>query len=547
MEGSFFIIARVTTLNTDLILHNAKIYTVDSSQPWAEAVACSNGDIIAVGQNDEILSLAGPNTRRIDAQQKLVLPGLVDAHVHFLQYTMRQHQVNLFGVRNFEEVLRRVQEAVDTAKPNEWIQGYGWDENLWDTQPHRRQLDKIAPHNPVVLARMDMHTWWVNTTALNVAGITADTPNPPDSQIERDTSGELTGLLREWNAIRLVEQHIPEYDEKILAIWLRETIAQAHQLGLTGIHDQRVELEGSQSLRLFQNLNRQEELNMRVHHNIAADYLAEAASLGLQAGFGNDRLWLGHLKTFADGTMGSRTAWMLNPFEREPDNTGIIITPPEKLAELAWRANQAGFPMSVHAIGDRAVREVMAVLGEYPPPATVFSAGLPHRIEHVQIIHPDDLSQMGQHNIFASVQPVHLLTDWPTADKVWGQRARNTYAFRSLRDHGIALAFGSDAPVAPLNPMLGIYAAVTRQNEQGQPAEGWYPQERLSIAETIEGYTMGPAQVAGKEPWQGSIAPGKWADMIVLSRNIFEIPPDELLDVGVDTTIFNGVVVHQTQ
>jgi predicted amidohydrolase YtcJ len=316
---------------------------------------------------------------------------------------------------------------------------------------------------------------------------------------------------------------------------------------LTGIHDQRVELEGSQSLRLFQNLNRRRELTLRVHHNIAADYLAEATALGLQAGFGDDRLWLGHVKTFADGTMGSRTAWMLESFEGESDNTGIVVTRPEKLTQLAWQANQAGFSMSIHAIGDRAVREVMAVLAEHPARASDSSAGLPHRIEHVQIIHPDDLSQLGQQNIFASVQPVHLLTDWPTADKVWGPRARYTYAFRSLRDHGIPMAFGSDAPVAPLNPMLGIYAAVARQNEQGQPTAGWYPQERLSVAEVIEGYTLGPARLAGKEQWQGSISPGKWADMIMLSRNIFETPADELLDVNVDMTIFNGEVVHQTQ
>jgi len=537
----------VKILNADLILHDAKIYTVDSAQPWAEAVACNNGHISAVGQNDEILTLAGPNTRRIDLRQKLVLPGLTDAHVHFLQYAIRRHQVNLFGVRDFEEVRRRVREAVESAEPSEWIQGYGWDENLWDTQPHRCRLDDIAPHNPVVLARMDMHTWWVNTLALNLSGITAATPNPPDSQIEHDLEGKPTGLLREWNAIRLVEQHIPAHDEKILATWLHETIRQAHQLGLAGIHDQRIEQEGSQSLRLFQNLNRQGELKLRVHHNIAADFLAEAETLGLQAGFGNDRLWLGHVKTFADGTMGSRTAWMLEPFEQEPDNTGIVVTSPERLAELAWQANQAGFPLSVHAIGDRAVREVMAVLGEYPPPTAAFSAGLPHRIEHVQIIHPNDLPQLGRHNIFASVQPVHLLTDWPTADKVWGQRARYTYAFRSLQEYGIPMAFGSDAPVAPLNPMLGFYAAVARQNEQGQPPGGWHPQERLSVAEAVAGYTLGPARLAGKEKIQGSITPGKWADMIVLSDNIFEIPSDELPDVKVEMTIFNGEVVHQTQ
>ncbi len=533
-------------MNIDQILHNARIFTVDPTQPWAEAVACANGKIVAVGSNSDILALAGSQTQKIDAQQKLVLPGFTDAHVHFLEYAIRQHQVNLFGVRDVAKVRRRIEQAVAETQPGEWIQGWGWSEDYWELQPHRRWLDEVAPHNPVALARMDMHSWWVNTLALNQVGITLHTPSPPDSEIERDEAGELTGLLREWNAIRLVEQHIPLPDEFILKNWLCEAIGYAHQLGLTSIHDQRVEKEGPQSLRLFQSLNFQEELYLRVHHHLVDDYLSEVTTLGLQAGFGNDRLWLGHVKNFSDGTLGSRTALMLDSFEGE-DNYGITITPPERLAQLTWEANQAGFPLSVHAIGDRAVRQAIEVLAEYPPEAMAFRPRLPHRIEHVQLIHPDDLPNLGSSNIFASMQPVHLLTDWHVADAVWGQRSRYAYAFRSMLDHSVPLAFGSDAPVAPLNPMLGIYAAVTRQDEQGQPAHGWYPEEKLTVAEAIEGYTMGPARLAGKEHKQGSITPGKWADMIILSRNLFEIPPAELKDVTVDTTIFDGEIIYQAE
>jgi predicted amidohydrolase YtcJ len=475
----------------------------------------------------------------------LVLPGLIDAHVHFRQYTIRRHQINLLGVKDFDEVLEQIRQAVANAQPGQWLQGWGWDENLWDVQPGRTWLDDIAPHNPVVLARMDMHTWWVNSAALAQAGITADTPDPPESRLERDAGGELTGLLREWNAIRLVEKHIPEPDETLLLEWLRETIAEAHQLGLTGIHDQRIEQEGEQSFRLFQALHRQGALNLRVHAHLAADYITAAAVLGLQAGFGDDRLWLGHVKAFADGTMGSRTARMLAPFEGEPDNLGMVITPAEEVRALAEKARQAGFSLSVHAIGDRAVRDVATVLAECPPGLSSFTTGLPHRIEHVQIIHPDDLSWLGQHNIFASVQPVHLMTDWTTADQVWGKRARYAYAFRSLLNHGTSLAFGSDAPVAPLNPMLGIYAAVTRQNEQGEPAQGWYPEERLTVAEAIRGYTNGPALLTGQQHRQGSITPGKWADMIVLDNNLFEISMAELAGVGVTLTVFAGQVVYR--
>jgi len=553
------------TERADLVLYNARLYTVDPAQPWAEAVACAHGRIVAVGSNEEILNLADRATRRIDAGGRLVLPGLTDAHVHFLQYAIRRQEVSLFGVRDFEEVRRRVRQAVEKAEPGQWVQGWGWDENLWDTQPTAALLDDIAPRTPVLLARMDMHTWWVNSAVLKLAGITRETPDLPESRIERDPSGQPIGLLREWNAIRLVEPHLPKPSSAMLQSWLKEAIAECHRLGLTGIHDQRVQREGRQTFRLFQALRRQGELNLRVHMNIAAEHLAEAATLGLQPGFGDERLWIGHLKAFADGTLGSRTAWMLEPFEAEPNNYGLVVTPTETLNELAVQAGKAGFPLSVHAIGDRAVREVLDVLSELPsfeqrsrgagaqgednfspaPPLLRPPAALPHRIEHVQVIHPDDLPRLSQAGIVASVQPVHLLTDWSVANKNWGRRARYTYAFRSLLNHGTRLAMGSDAPVAPLNPMLGIYAAVTRQDERGEPTGGWYPEERLTVAEAIEGYTMGPAHLSGKQAVQGSITPGKWADLVMLSQDLFEVSPGEIPETKVEMTVFEGQVVYQ--
>jgi hypothetical protein len=550
-------------MTANLIIHNARIYTVDAAAPWVSAVACAGGRIMAVGSDDEILNLAGPDTERFDAGGRLVLPGLTDSHVHFLQYAIRRHEVNLFGVRDFEEVRRRVQQAVEQAAPGRWVQGWGWDENLWDVEPTRTHLDDIAPHTPVVLRRLDMHSCWVNGAALKRAGVSRETPDPPESRLERDAAGEPTGILREWNAMRLVESHIPRPTAAELRPWLQEAIGVAHQLGLTGIHDQRVQREGRQSFRLYQALNRAGELKLRVHMNIAAEHLPEVATLGLQPGFGNDRLWIGHVKAFADGSLGSRTAHMIEPFEGEPDNYGLVVTPADTLWELAQQADKAGYAFSVHAIGDMAVRQVIDVLSEFQPAAqdqvkhvTVVSSAqsqvadpapdrLPHRIEHVQVIHPTDLPRLSRHGLVASVQPVHICFDWRPANKNWGQRARYAYAFRSLLDHGTHLAFGSDAPVAPLDPLLGIYAAVTRQDEQGQPAGGWYPEERISMAETIHAYTMGPARLAGKQSHQGSLSPGKWADMIVLSQNIFDIPPEAILETKVALTIFDGDVVHR--
>jgi predicted amidohydrolase YtcJ len=527
-------------MKADLILHNGRVFTVDRANPWAEAVACAQGRILAVGSNDDVTSLAGSATRVIDVGQRLVLPGLTDAHVHFLHYVMQHQQVCLFGVNCLEEVRQRVRRAVEQAPPGSWVQGWGWDEFGWDVPPHRRLLDDIAPRTPVVLKRMDMHTWWVNAAALDLAGISAETPDPARGGIER-------GILREWDAIRLVERHIPQPDEPTLLKWLLAGISEAHCLGLTGIHDQRVEQEGQVSFRLFQELRRRGQLDLRVHLNIAAERLAETSAVGLQSGFGDDRLWMGHVKAFADGTMGSQTGLMLDPFEGQPDNWGMAVASTESLAQLMDEAVEAGFSLSVHAIGDRAVRELLDVLGDGPSRTDKCDRHdeLPHRIEHVQLIHPDDLPRLGQYGIVASMQPVHLMTDWPTADRLWGQRSRYAYALRSLWDHGTRLAFGSDAPVAPLNPMLGIYAAVARQDGGGHPKGGWYPEERISVAEAVHGYTMGPAYAAGRQGVSGSISPGKWADMVVLSRDLFRIPAAEIKETSVYLTIFDGQIVYQ--
>ncbi|RME75864.1 MAG: amidohydrolase [Chloroflexi bacterium] len=535
-------------MKADLIIHHARIYTVDPKTPWAEAVACLDGRIIATGSNDSIRKLAGSRTRLINARGRLVLPGFIDSHVHFLHYAVRRQEVNLFGVRHLDEVRRRLAEAAASRRPGEWILGWGWDEIHWDAPPHRRLLDDITPNNPVLLRRMDMHTYWLNSAALRQVGITAETPDPPHSQIERDPSGDPTGILREWNALRLVDPHLPRPDLDTLYRWTAEAIADAHALGLTGIHDQRVQREGRQSFQVWQKLNREGYLNLRVHMNIAAEHLPEAATLGLQPGFGNDRLWIGHLKAFADGTMGSRTAWMLAPYENDPQNTGLPVVAGDDLWQLADQARQAGFPLSVHAIGDRAVREVIDVYAEVQPvpgrAASALAPPFPYRIEHVQVIHPDDLPRLGRFRIAAAVQPIHLCSDWPTADRVWGDRARYAYAFRSLLENGVLLAFGSDAPVAPLNPLLGIYAAVARQDTDGQPADGWYPQERITVAEAVYAYTIGPATLSGKQHLQGSITPGKWADLVMLSQDIFDIPPEQIPATTVDLTVFSGQIVH---
>jgi predicted amidohydrolase YtcJ len=533
-------------MTADLILTNGRVYTVDPAHPWAEAVAVRDGRILAVGADADIAALAGPRTQRIDAAGRLVLPGLTDSHVHFLGWAERRHQVNLFGLTDLADVRERLTAALRTARPEEWIIGWGWDDSAWDARPTAAWLDRVTSHHPVMLARMDMHTWWVNSRVLEIAGITAETPDPPQSSIGRDATGQPNGLLSEWNALALVEAYIPQPSTAAQRRWLEEAVAAANRLGLTGIHDQRVEHEGQQSLRLFQTLRRDGQLTLRVHCNIASEHLLEASQLGLQAGLGDDTLWLGHVKAFADGTMGSRTAHMLAPFEGEPDNTGLVVKDTADLWGLIVAAGEAGFPISVHAIGDRAVRETLDVMSEWTVTRAAGSRlPMPQRIEHVQLIHLDDLGRLAQNGIVGAVQPVHLMTDWPTADRVWGERGRYAYAFRSLIDRGAILALGSDAPVAPLDPMLGIYAAVTRQDAAGQPAGGWYPDERLTMAEAIAGYTLHPAFLSGKDDRLGSIAPGKYADLVVLSQNLFDIEPAAIPQTRAELTLFNGEVVFE--
>jgi len=537
-------------LQADLLLQNGTVYLVEPAHIRAQAVAVKDGRIFAVGDESELEPLIGSETQVIDLEGRLVLPGLTDSHTHFLAYALRRHQVVLDGVGDWQEIRRRVQAGVERAAPGEWVLGWGWNQNLWGdgTFPSKADLDDIAPHNPVALTRTDFHTLWVNSLALKGAGITAETSDLPESRIDRDpATGEPSGILREWGAVRLVEDMIPMPNDDAVDAALRETITEAHQLGLTGVHDMRVETERWNALRAFQRLHRRGELDLRVSCALPVDRLDEAVAVGLGSGLGDATLRVGGVKVFTDGSMGSGTAWVLEPYADDPHNYGLAVTPRDQLWDIARRAEQAGLSLTIHAIGDRAVREVLDVLAEVRKNGERgMERGLRHRIEHVQIIHPDDIPRLAQLGVIASVQPVHVMDDWPLADRVWGhERSRTAYAYRSLLNAGTHLTLGSDCPVASLNPLLGIQAAVLRQNSKGEPRDGWHPEERLTVAEAVRGYTMGPAYTAGLEDVLGSITPGKLADLVVLDRDIFEIEPAEIASVRPTMTIFDGRVVYQ--
>lgn len=540
----------------DLILYNAQIYTVEPAQPWVQAVAIRQHYILAMGDTAEVLTLAGPATQLFDLNGKLVLPGLCDAHIHFLDWSLGQREVVLADCASKAEMLARIAQRAAASVMDAWITGQGWNESRWGGNefPTVAELDAVTgPEQPALFWRSDMHVAVVNTAAMQLAGVSAATPDPVGGVIEHASDGQPSGIFKE-SAITLITKHIPQLQGAIVDAALSDGLRQLHQWGITAIHDQRLKEsdDGLRALAAYQRLRQAQQLKLRVNCNLAAHSLPDLAALGLRSGFGDDYLRLGHIKVFADGSLGSRTAWLLAPFEKqqadEPDNYGMSVTPPDQMARAFRQAIELGFPISVHAIGDYANRVCLDIFEE------LVTAGIqptiPNRIEHVQTIAPQDLPRLAQLGITASVQPIHVLDVMDTVERTLGARAADTYTFRSLLEHGTRLAFGSDAPVASANPFLGFHAAICRQRTERMPAPPWYGQERLSLEATIYAYTKGAAQAAGWAPVIGSIIPGKRADLIVLDRNLFElvahgVTGSEIAETQVVMTLFDGEIVYQ--
>jgi predicted amidohydrolase YtcJ len=450
-----------------------------------------------------------------------------------------------------EECLRRVEERVRSAKPGEWILGHGWNQNNWHPStsggggegwPSSSALDRIAPNNPVYLTAKSLHAGWANSAALKRAGITADTPNPANGQLQRDEHGELTGILLE-TAMGLVSKVIPEPSVEFIAQAIEQAQSLLWRMGLTGVHD----FDRRACFMALQQLHARGALKLRVTKSIPLEDLDHAVELGLRTGFGDDWLRTGSVKAFMDGALGPRTAAMFQPYLSEPENRGILTMDAEELFEYGRQAVEVGLSMAVHAIGDRANHEALDAFAQLRRFGR--DQGLPplrHRIEHVQVLHPDDAARLAELGIIASMQPIHATSDMQMADRYWGERAALSYAWRTQLQHGARLTFGSDAPVESPNPFLGLHAAVTRQRADGSPApEGWYPQQRLSFKEALEAYTLGPAFTTGMETRLGRLCPGYLADLIVLPTNPFEISPSEITELESDATMLGGEWVWQ--
>lgn len=522
-----------------LILLNGNIVTLDPTLPRAAALVLTRDEILYVGDDATAQSFRDSHSDTIDLQGKLVLPGLTDAHLHFTGFAQSLENVNLVGTTSLEQAVARVRERVSQTKPDIMIWGSGWNNAEWSDPgfPTRRALDAVAPQNPVILTRKDGHSMWVNSLVLQDAGITRDTVSPAGGVIDHDENGEPTGILRE-NAMELLGAGVGVFSANIRQETLLRAINFAHSRGLTTVHS----IEGANALRAFQTARANQKLTLRVVHTIPADKTELAAKIGIMRGLGDEWLKLQAIKIFADGSLGSHTAEMRDPFVDTPDNRGVATTDSETMLRYSREACDAGIDVWIHAIGDYAITrtlDVFALLRAQGYHDPIF------RIEHVQHLHPSDVNRFRELNVVCSMQPLHQPGDMFVADAVLGpERAAWTYAFRSLLDAGATLAFGSDCPVESLDPFLGIHAAVTRQNTQGIPPEGWYPAQRISVLDAVRAYTLGAAQSSGDLSRAGSLSIGKRADAIVLDRNLFEIPAREIPDVKVCYTISGGSIVH---
>jgi len=516
------------------ILHKARIFTGIAGHPWAHTLAISNGRIIGIDQS-ALAWNGAPDVVTEDLKGALVIPGITDAHIHLMWYAQGLRELDLRDLDRAETLARIAKKAFESP-PGTWITGRGWDQNIWEetSYPTAAELDRAAPRHPVLLNAKSGHVVVANTPAMEAAAITANTPDPVHGLIGRDERGQPNGLFFE-DAIGCVGSAKPKPDLDTLVALVDEAQHNLLARGITGVHD----VDGNPAFGAFQALKKQGGLKIRIVKYVRLEALDAVIEAGLRSGFGDDQLLFGGLKLFADGALGARTAAMFSPYEEEPDNVGLLTLEPDQLMDISRRAASGGLALAIHAIGDRTNRMVLDVLEAVKP----INPDLRHRIEHVQLIDEADQARLGRNGFVASMQPTHAIHDIRMADRYWGSRSAQAYAWRSIKDAGATLAFGSDCPIEVFDPFLGLYAAVTRRSEtDGYPSpDGWYSKQRLTLTEALRAYTWGAAYAAGLEDRLGYLTPGYHADLVVLDHNIFELPPEALLETKVTRAMIEGV------
>ena len=534
-------------LSADLVIINAKVHTMDRSQPIAEAVAVLGNRIVAVGSTKAIRDLAGTNTRVIDAKGQLVLPGFNDAHVHFMSGGFQLSSVDLRDANTPQEFAERIRDFAAKLPRGRWITGGDWDHERWPDAklPAKELIDRYTPDTPVFVNRLDGHMALANSLALKLAGVTRETKDPDGGVIVRDSkTGEPTGILKDA-AQSFVWKVIPaaSFEEKLAAA--RAATNHAASLGVTSVQD----MSAGVDVGVYQTLLDRGELKTRVYAVWPLPSWDRLARTGVRAHFGSAMLRTGGLKGFADGSLGSTTALFFEPYLDAPSTSGIPsdeMFPEGAMLERVRGADRAGLQVIIHAIGDRANDNILSIYERVEKENG--DRDRRFRVEHAQHLRPQDIPRFALDKVIASMQPYHAIDDGRWAEKRIGpERAKTTYAFRSLLDSGATLAFGTDWTVAPLNPLLTIYAAATRRTLDGKHPNGWIPEQKISVEEAVRAYTVGSAFAEFQENEKGTIAPGKLADLVILTQDIFKIDPKEIEKVKVVTTIMDGRVIYEVK
>ncbi len=528
----------------DLIVTNAHIYTVDANRPVVEAMAIRGGRVVATGPRRLIESLKGPNTRVVDANGRAIIPGMVDAHVHLAGLGQTLRNVDLVGTTSYQQVIAKVVARAREVPAGTWITGHGWDQNDWaDTRfPTHDALSQAVPAHPVLLERIDGHAVLANAAAMHAAGVTAATKDPAGGRLERGPNSTPTGVFVD-NASGLVGRVVPAPSKDELRTAVLTAIKETNRWGLTGVHDAGV---GREIVDLYEELAREGKYDLRNYIMVGNDDSTVAHYLrrGPQNGLYDGRLWIRSIKLVADGALGSRGAALLEPYSDEARNNGLVTIPPGRVHDVAVQALKAGFQVNVHAIGDRANRTVLdefeQALKETPVGEHRF------RIEHAQIIHPDDIPRFAELGVIPSMQASHQTSDmyWAT-NRLGSTRVLGAYAWRSLLNSGVVIPNGSDFPVEQVNPLISFHASVSRQDARNWPAGGWYPEQRMTRDEALKSMTLWAAYAGFMEKESGSLEPGKFADFVVLDQDIMQIPVELILKTQVLSTYLGGRQVYQ--
>jgi len=528
-----------------MVLLNGNIWTVNPDQPWAEAVAVDGGKILEVGSTAEIKKFVGAETKVIDLKGDLVLPGFIDSHTHFLDGGFSLLSVDLREAKTQDEFIQRIRNKAKEIEEGEWILNGNWDHQQFTPPelPRKEWIDEASPHNPVCVNRHDGHMVLANSLALKIAGITKDTPSPKGGEILKDVAtGEPTGILRDA-AMDFVLEHVPEpsFQQKSKAAEI--ALQHAAEVGVTSVHD----MDNMSNFEVYQELLRHNNLTVRLYVYIPITEVEIYARLKLKTPFGNDFLKIGGLKGFVDGSLGSSTALFFEPYTDDPKKYGLLYSQmfPEGIMEKRiMLAEKSGLQVAIHAIGDKANHIILDIFERVI--AQQGERDRRWRIEHAQHLLPEDRERMGKLKVIASVQPYHAIDDGRWAEKKIGkERCQYSYAYKSLLENKVVLACGSDWYVAPLNPLTGIYAAISRQTTDGHNPQGWIPEEKISLEEAVKGYTLNGAYAEFSEKKKGSVEKGKFADFTILSQNIFEIPPEEILKTKVKMTIVGGKIIFK--